>query len=38
VFVRAAETAQIGNDDVGDPAEYRDDPAKVMPIAGPAVQ
>ena len=38
VFVRAAETAQIGNDDVGDPAEYRDDPAIVVPVAGPSVQ
>ena len=38
VFVRAAETAQIGNDDVGDPAEYRDDPAIVMPVARPSVQ
>ncbi len=38
VFVRAAETTQVGNDDVGDPAEYRDDPTKVMPIAWPSVQ
>ena len=38
VFVRAAETAQIGNDDVGDLAEYGDDPAVVMPVAGPSVQ
>jgi hypothetical protein len=38
VFVRPAETAQIGNDDVGDLAEYGNDPAVVMPVSGPSVQ
>ena len=38
MFVRAAEPAQIGNDDVGDLAEHRNDPAVVMPVAGPSVQ
>src|SRR5262249_50210305 len=38
VLVRPAEPAQIGNDDVGDLAEARNDPPVVMPIAGPAVQ
>ena len=38
MFVRAAETAQIGNDDVGDLAEHRNDPAVVMAVARPSVQ
>ena len=38
VFVGAAETAQIGNDDVGYLAEYGNDAAVVMPVAGPSVQ
>ena len=38
MFVRTAEPAQIGNDDVGDLAEHRNDPAVVMPVAGPSVQ
>src|SRR5690349_17108046 len=38
VFVRAAEPAQIRNDDVGDVAENRNDLPEVVSVAGPAVQ
>ena len=34
----ATAALQLGDDDVGDPAEYRDDLAKVVPVAGPSVQ
>jgi hypothetical protein len=37
VFVRAAEPAEIRNDDVGDVAENRNDLSEVMPVARPAV-